>query len=495
MKINKLIKTLFFCMFLAVGFAFFNISLASADESSEVSYEIKEIVQSILGNKKIKTCEYLKSLDEAQNYVYVVFKESGYAIFDRETKEMLEYSQSKLLPYDFGNDDKYYAGPSNYYTKFNEQYFFNINKYEDDFNYLKSPPVYDKDNLISANPPGAINTTYISNVKYFTEINPIHGVNIHGTCGSVAAQLLLSYNNYYNDRRIISSRYLNGGWKEENNNGDVNDLNNYATPYYDPNFCLDPRTLTSYIAGSNDEFYNYVINCVEPGAMNCCSGKDSENEHSHKGSSLDMVKRGLQKILNEKIPNNYNINGEERLYSIGSEKIKAEIDSGRPLIIGMKKRLGGIDHWAVGYGYQDYTYPEDSSKEGETYFGYIVNLGWGSNASNVWINEKWCNSYISLRTNHIHDYNIDTGVNLSDAQRVLKCEECGHRTVKDILIVDDNGVITGGHYQLSGGVDIPEYIDGKTVTGIANYAFANNNLITQIGIPDKLRDIGNSAFV
>ena len=44
---------------------------------------------------------------------------------------------------------------------------------------------------------------YIPNYRYFL-LEPEHGENETGTCGAVAAQLMLSYHNYYSDRRIIA---------------------------------------------------------------------------------------------------------------------------------------------------------------------------------------------------------------------------------------------------------------------------------------------------
>ena len=58
----------------------------------------------------------------------------------------------------------------------------------------------------------------------------INGYNVHGTCGSVAAQLLLSYNNYYNDRRIIAPEYLYGEWNNAKGNNDIFDPGNYLYP-------------------------------------------------------------------------------------------------------------------------------------------------------------------------------------------------------------------------------------------------------------------------
>lgn len=72
----------------------------------------------------------------------------------------------------------------------------------------------DTSKLISA----SLNGTLIENAQFFLA-NPKRGENYDGvkygevnsgTSGPVAAQLLLGYNNFYNDRRIIPDKYLNG---------------------------------------------------------------------------------------------------------------------------------------------------------------------------------------------------------------------------------------------------------------------------------------------
>lgn len=68
----------------------------------------------------------------------------------------------------------------------------------------------------------------------------------------------------------------------------------------------------------------------------------------------------------------------------------------------MDSNLGGSNHFVVGYGYQDYTYADGSG----TYEGYVVHFGWPGIAKTcVWVNSAWCDGYVSLKINHIHNYN------------------------------------------------------------------------------------------
>lgn len=71
----------------------------------------------------------------------------------------------------------------------------------------------------------AVDGTYIDNYQFFTKA-PYHGANTKGTCDSVATQLILSYHNYFTDRRLIEgSDLLFADTDEEERN---------------PNTCTDP---------------------------------------------------------------------------------------------------------------------------------------------------------------------------------------------------------------------------------------------------------------
>ena len=107
-----------------------------------------------------------------------------------------------------------------------------------------SAPPLDENNFISPT-NGA---QYIENSEYFLTTNesPRHGDNDGNSCTTVAIQLLLSFNNYYNDRRIIDDIYLFG---DESNN-----------PENNPNYCIDPNKITSETLGSKQSFHDMLLN-------------------------------------------------------------------------------------------------------------------------------------------------------------------------------------------------------------------------------------------
>lgn len=321
--------------------------------------------------------------------------------------EMMEYSLQDTLSYSNSTTKDYYADPSTYFKKIeskfinlltNEKLSINIDEAvqfaQKVRNYIKSKNIYlsstnfenriiidevnsflnlkninykdDTPNIDTGNliHPDLEFGSLISNYRYFI-VSPTHGDNYtggsygngnSGTCGSVAAQILLSYNNYYNDRRIIKDKFLNG----------YDDSNNKVIfPKKNPNYCTDPMSLTSWTTGTRSEdtgknsFYSKVVTTIM--------------KPNTSGATIKEVYNGIKSILNENFASSeYSMNYELKGWFFGfspvsSSSIKTEINAGRPLIISLSSNLGAVDHQVVGYGYQNYTYSDGSG----TYDGYI----------------------------------------------------------------------------------------------------------------------------
>ena len=498
-------------------------SISLSDNTDVIAVE--ETVKKLFGDVDIIREEYLYNLDNAPDYIYVLFDGGGYAVFNRHTFEMLEYSPAGQLPYE-DSLVKYYAGPVNYLQKdvnggfkdvatgqvveIDEQQATalankirksNLNiedgngshsiqidssrvgdiKQKEDRVLSQSStnvPKNDKNNLII---PNGMTGTYIDNAYYFLE-NPLHGKNIKGgnygddnsgTCGPVAAQLLLSYNNYYNDRRIIDNKFL-CGYSDESDA-----VVNFAL---NPNYCEDPMSMTPYTLGSRSEdtginsFYSYVVTSImEPGQY---------------GSYPIAVKTGIENILKSKIGSaftcfqaNWNTNNIV-LSAPYHGFIKGELEQGRPVIIQTSSEFGASDHYVVAYGYQGYTY-----ENGDSYTGYVVHYGW-SNKNFIWINSMWCNGYISLSVTHEHSYSYVGGEYNEE-----KCLECGHRRYAFDLsnMTFEEVTISGYEGNWIGDIAIPGTINGRKVN-IANALFANQTGITSVSISAGLNSIGANAF-
>ena len=594
-RMKKIGVCVFVLLVTMLIFAFSATAFAQEKEKEQVSLGTIDIIQSIFGNEEVDTIEYLYGFDESADYIYVNFTNYGYAVFLRSTMEMLEYSPKGELPFGDTFEKKYYAGPGNSYTKKGAQFVNTFSKEElhltkeeaseksrlivqalnasskKEQTYdipveqkgneaSKVPmqtrllyPSFDEDDIIIAKPIGAAGTTYIPNAEYFTA-NPEYGKNVHGTCGSVAVQLLLSYHNFYTDRRIIGPEHLNGGWL----GGNIYDPDNYTNPEWDPNACHDPGDLRStYAIGTRSGesryyggvrvyetdpsgFYHYVIDKVEPNVLNCtvtivdvkvnnatnratvttivvppagastvtvverdaAPGEEDKTTTTHSscgneiGSITQNIYDGLNTILSQRLAGSlFTVNGHLGpafgLGAIDRSYIVNQINVGNPVIVSTSPILSGMSHWAVAYGYQNYTYQTGQPHAGSTYFGYIVHPGW-SGYDRMWINENWCNSCVTLELAHqTHFYN-SVGV-IDDAFDVYRCTLCGHRKAEAIYELDEN-IIIGTNKVLVGEVSIPSAIRDVEIQGIGETSFANQTQLTKVDIPRSVRTIGAQAF-
>ena len=459
----------------------------------------------LFGNVTIGSQEFLFNLDESPDFIYVDYTNYGYAVFAAESLELLEFAAQGSLPYQNTRGRRYYNGPKGYFAKINEQFInevtnesfaisasdakaysqtirqtFSISERElepekNNGEFTRAPALPGKN--VPEEGTGFISGTsadpeiYINNSHYFATSNPMHGWNEHGTCGSVAAQLLLSYNNYYNDRRIIAPEHLYGGWNNATGNNNINDPANYTNPAQNPNACVNPMLMTSQTTGSNNVYYDALITAIEPGAFSCCvpspviDPNTGKVKHSHTGSIPTQVTNGMKNILNGR-----NVSYTTNSYTVNSANIKAKINAHRPVIILMQKSLGGSNHYVVAYGYGDYKYPVGHPNAGKKYPGYIVHYGWSSDRNNVWINEAWCHTYITMQINHSHSY-VSTGTFLYGQEMILRCTTCNHRKA-EVFYAGGSGTLLDPYL-----ISTPEHL--------ANIAYENDKcfkLTNNIGL-------------
>ena len=437
------------------------------------------------------------------DYIYVKYAGSGYAIFDKESLFLLEYSEIGNV-YPNASAKNYYGGPQNYYFEENgclvnvlsgnkavfsdsEKNKMAINLREKvnlfsenkKFNYTgnlnlstvinNANSIYDPEDPPIADEPDE-DVKYIDNYEYFTNYLAIRGENIDGTCSSVATQILLTYNNYYNDRRLISNAYyMKGGW-HGSVDSDIYNKENYNYPERNPNVCQDPTFKDEYTLGSSNNFYNHIISVIEP---------------EMQGASIRDVRGGIQDIVEENLQN-HEFSILRYSYSSNTEDIlKNEINQGRPLLLSTGESVGGLNHNQVCYGYQN--------KGSE--FGYIVDYGWGDGYRNRWISSLWCDDFITLTFNHIHNYSVSIGGYYQE----VRCGVCGHRKSNFIYEEENNAVtILGLDGDLIGTIlNIPSKINGKNVTSIGDGAFSLNSSIQGLGFvtPSYVTHIGDNAFV
>jgi hypothetical protein len=513
----------------------------------------------LFSDKQIEASGYLYNFDGSPDYIFADFADStGYAIFAEETMEVLEYTTVGDFPYTATNDELVYGGPRAYFSRnanhfvdmvTNEQYAIAAEETEvlSQFTRQKiavsaksaasrtllTAPNVKLQNFISQNslnnvskntkgapsnsapqnPPldesswisPTAGATYITNSEYFLTAgqSPRHGNNTTGTCTAVATQLMLSYNNFYNDRRIIAPEHLFGGWNTTSNNGNIFDPVNYSNRNRNPNVSTNYASMTSWTLGSNQDYHDMLVNNGITGYLHDAEGN-------------------LRTYLNGRLgANNFIVDSQEATTlpfgwgnwkTISSTNILAEINANRPVVIATGDNINGTEdydddsdpntrsfnHSVVAYGYQTFAAYAGSGNSAE-YLGYIVHMGWDENGGtgstiNVWTNSAWYYGYLKLEVNnHTHNYTVDTGVNVGNDMREVRCSECGHRTAVDLYNVSGN-TITSPRYPLTGSIIIPSVINGTTITAIGASAFANQTQLSQITIPASVTSIGNSAF-
>lgn len=219
----------------------------------------------------------------------------------------------------------------------------------------QNPPL-DESNWIS---PTA-GATYITNSAYFMTAGqtPMHGANNGTSCTAVATQLMLSYNNFYNDRRIIAPQHLHGGWNA-GGNGNIFDPANYTTRDWNPNVSTNYASMTSRTLGSNQAYHDLLVNNGITGYLHDAEG----NLRTHLNGRLGA--------------NNFVVDCQEKTTlpfgwgnwkTIASTNILAELNANRPVVIATGDNLNGTEdydddsdpntrtfnHAVVAYGYQTF---------------------------------------------------------------------------------------------------------------------------------------------
>ena len=398
---------------------------------------LQEFVNEMFGDKTISKKSPLYNYDDSEDYLLTEFEEGGYAIFYKESMELLEYSPSgKKIQND--TDRIYYGGPNNTYKKqghslknietdemisFSSEFSSKASNIRSAFKGHKlskskslalsetknvangSDPKYDGDNKIFFYSSTEYGTTWIPNHQYFV-VNPLHGDNETGTCGAVAAEMLLTYHNYYNDRRIIPENYLC--------------MDDEASP----NRCYDPMKMTIGTLGARGT----IEKTSDPNSYFAKIVKKIPASAAY----FDVTS-GLKSILKERkdaLGDSFNYTVEDKYggwffgsLKVDTTRVKNEIKKGNPSIVLMQSNLGAMNHYVVVYGSAEYTYPGTSN----TYNGFIANFGWGQNDVNIWINSSWITAYTVVTINHEHVYN-GTKKALRDGRYEYKCSICNHRT-------------------------------------------------------------------
>lgn len=381
---------------------------------------------------------YLKSPDDSDDFVIVEFKQRGYAVFYKETMELLEYCPDEKSPYNKGAKKSYYTGPGGYYTKETDGYRHTLSNeltvIEDpasvsqavrdlfdspeDLQTTNSESIESVENIerndevhtgtvlngtIDSGSPEILpdtNGTYIKNAWYFMN-NPRHYTgddaendntpkSKNGTCTVIASQLLLGYHNYFSDRRIIPTIDPDGS----------------KTEFISDSFGALHLKEDRNALGTQDKFYEKLAKHIVNNPI---------------GQSLGDAKSGITDYLKSSTPidcySNIHLNVQLSLLSDSLRPhIVEEINNNRPLLIGMNGMKVDSWHVVVCYGYRNY----------QNSFGYIVHYGWGSQYTHAWTNASWYIHCLTMATSHRHSHQFNGG-----AYHEMKCTICGQTEMKN----------------------------------------------------------------
>jgi hypothetical protein len=118
----KRIKVIGLIMLIGIcGFLLATIPTSSIDSVGAVkvieTVSIEELTKELFGDVKIKKIEYLYNYDDTSDYIYVTYKDGGYAVYLKDSMDLMEYSDNGELPYEKVKDKKYYGGPMAYLEK------------------------------------------------------------------------------------------------------------------------------------------------------------------------------------------------------------------------------------------------------------------------------------------------------------------------------------------------------------------------------------------
>ncbi|MBQ3506685.1 MAG: hypothetical protein IJA89_07950 [Clostridia bacterium] len=429
------------CGILTVSSTVFLGSTVEVDEDLERAKELAKSIFMQVEEEKEQPyyyADYMKGLDGEEDYIIVGrHNASGYAVFERSEMELVEYSETGEMPIKNTNAS-YYAGPANYYVEENEEYKHigsgekidkqrgkekakkvkeKIKKIKKDrkekkekekeekqkeqqeqveqaqvsgmsYNPLGSSSVQPLSNIL---PNGTVTDAdeypvtqrkYISNYEYFKYLTKDgYGNNTTNTCPTVATQILLSYNNWANDGRLIEQEEFHlAKWAEKE-----------SEPYHEDR------------VGTSNEFYETLLDYLQVAP-------------DWFGTLLSVLPGRIDDYLEDytDIADTVSIEYDN---DNPMTTLKAEIDENRPALAYIRYYDTDQDepmyHIIVAYGYQTFLI------DGEEVDGIVGHFGWYGYPSDLWANEEWLRAAMTFQTSHVH--NDQT---LNGNSHILFCEDC-----------------------------------------------------------------------
>jgi len=344
--------------------------------------------------------------------------------------------------------------------------------------------------------------TYIPNAEFFIR-NPNHKENtsnkdddnfVHrfGVCTSVAAQLLISYHNYFTDRRMIpetysGERFLAVGY------GDLN---------FWPAFQVVDRNLNALCTriGTTDAMFmdKYDRILWSPNAI------FDQTPAYVRGSMRNFLQVHYRDANGNRLDGNVTVTSNRTSTSNVATRARADIDAGRPIILGLDWRTGGriVIHAVVAFGHHYYYL------DGVRTHGFIVHYGWHYSNHHVWIPSTSFDYYIRMVVSNVNHNFVRQNVPLitgnNKQHHTYRCTITGVTQPRPLIAWEQIGNTNNVRVRLRPSahttgisLEIPSTFrvgnHTKTVTEIAANGFANTFLST-ITLPASVTSIGIGAF-
>lgn len=320
---------------------------------------------------------------------------------------------------------------------------------------------------LSEGDQGLTQIHYIENANYFLA-NPLHRENYDtsgdhpfGTCTTVAHQLLVGYHNYYSDRRLIPEISSDGKRNLSENYGDLN-----LDPVLVHN--TSPNDLGRDNIGTTDEVFYGIFN--NTGGSYNLLGQTI-------GNVADATDEFLEDCLNGRVKN-WTIENSD----YNKQEVIAELDAGRPVVIGFSVLGGHSSHVVVAYGYANH----------DGNFCYITHYGWGRDEVQMLVPESWLGYQVTMTVDHAHTYELVMGETYtmgsgSTVYNAMECEVCGSTTLIDraTLFAGGTGTVSDP-FLISNAEQFDNiryayrsvYVPGQGSENRINYAFKLTNSIT-----------------
>lgn len=452
-KRNALLCTilaLFFVLYSTLGIS------GRKDPLLETAVEItqKLFLSNSKGEKKdYISARYLKGLDETDSFVIAECDKGGYAIYDKESLEIIEYSDTDYSPFSsISQSNSYYAGPASYYEKsasefqslvnnekiskedgikiassFKETFKTNQLARAEKYSTTKKEQELTKSGSIDTTASGSLDTATSKSIDtnstrasigeygdpsiytfsskkyidkyYFFVNNTFHGENTDDTCTAVAVQLLLAYNHWTNDGRLIPYQ------PDENTQFLLYEPTDEIKAKFDNH---SYSATTSDTTSAKTSFYGYLKTII-PAA-----------------STLSRALVGIRTYISNYAPEvEYNIYASPIVGKNMYQSVKQEINSNRPTLVLINLPNTIKWHSVVVHGYQEIIV------NNQTINGLLAHFGWKykngiSVPSNVWFSSSLMLSYLTFQTTHIHsdDVFIYEGQTTID-YHIVKCSTCG----------------------------------------------------------------------